>query len=291
MADERKIQIAALNIVTHPHSPDNYVALFRALFRLKLPIAIRGTQHLMLGELRPVSKGSPLEGLFGRIYRFDQIDPKAPWFNVDSHEVASDDELAEIKIPAKLKPNLVMFNFVFYPTTHKIYFESAADEHTLGPASTRKFFKVLSGVASIFEKFGEVDVTTLPDNEQLDRILNLPGLSKLVIDVKRPNPDDLADEEAEVFERLEKMGTRRIVQSLTAERHETIKPDDDVKLLARVAASNGSVTGIGVTAIGDRLEESTVKRPWRETIHYDADVELREDVLVGLTRAKHGEDE
>lgn len=208
MADDRKIQIAGLNIVTQPHSPQNYIDLFRSLFGLKRPIAIRGTQHLMLGELRPAYREKPLNGLFGRFYRFDQIDPKAPWFNVDSNDVATKEEIAEIKIPPKLKPNLVMFNFVFYPRTHKLYFESMADSHTLGPASLRKFFLTICGHPTIVQKFGDVEITAIPELEQLERILKLPGLSKLVIDVKRPNPDDLADEEAEVFARFEKMGTQ-----------------------------------------------------------------------------------
>lgn len=289
MADDRKLQLAALNIVTHPHSPDNYVKLLRALFSLKRPIAIRGTQHLMLGELRPVKKGELLHGLRGRIYRFDQIDPDSPWFNVENNEAATSEEVAEIKIPASLKPNLVMFNFVFFPKGHTLYFEAKADKHTLGPSSLQKFLIELCGIPTIVARFGKVDVTVLPDKEQLDRILKIPRLTKLIVDVKRPNPDDLADEEEEVFSRLRDMGTRRIVQELTAERNESIKPDSDVKLLARVAAKNGSVTGVGYTLEGDKLEESTVDKPWRHTVHFDADVELRTDVMIAQAEMMHGE--
>ena len=140
----------------------------------------------------------------------------------------------------------------------------------------------------IIEQFGKVDATIVPEHEQLDRILTLPGLSKLTIDVKRPNPDDLANEDQKVFARFDAMGARRLYQQYTAERGESIKPDDEVRLMARVASHNGSVQGVGMSAAGDRLLESTVDHPWRDTIRYDPDVELREDVMIARTQGAHG---
>lgn len=274
MARIRKFQFSALNIVTHPHSPEGYVKLFGALYGLRRAFHVRGNQHLMIGDLERVDRDDPLRGLTGRMYRFDQIDPKAPWFNVENKEEASDDELAEINIPDALKPNLVKFNFVFYPRHHRLYFESVSNGATLGEGSMRKFFDLICAVPSIVEKFGKVDITVVPEHEQLERILSLPSLSKLIVDVKRPNPDDLATEEARVFARLDRMKSRRLIETLVAEPGETITPDDDVRVLARVAARNGSVSGTGYSAGGDKLQQSTVDRPLRQTVHYDEAVHL-----------------
>ncbi len=288
MSNERKIQISALNIVTHPHSPETYVDLFRRLYRLRQSIAVRRAQQLMIGELRYLNRSHHTAGVFGRIYRFDQIDPDAQWFNVVSNVAATSEELSEIKIPPSLKPNLVMFNFVFHPVGHWLYFETVADRASLGPTTVKRFFEALFSAPEIIEQFGKVDATIVPEHEQLDRILTLPGLSKLTIDVKRPNPDDLANEDQKVFARFDAMGARRLYQQYTAERGESIKPDDEVRLMARVASHNGSVQGVGMSAAGDRLLESTVDHPWRDTIRYDPDVELREDVMIARTQGAHG---
>jgi hypothetical protein len=290
VARTRKLQFSALNIVTQPHSPESYVALFRALYGLKRPFPVRGSQHLMIGEMERVDREDPLQGLSGRLYRFDQIDPDAPWFNVESREEASEDELAQIRIPTALKPNLVKFNFVFYPRTHQLYFESFSQGATLGERSLQKFFSLICALPYIMEQFGTIDITVVPEHEQLDRILSMPSLSKLVIDLRRPNPDDLASDEQRVLMRLQKMNTRRLVETLTAERGETIQPDEDVKVLARVAAKNGSVSGTGYRADGDKVEESTVDRPWRQTVHYDEAVALPLDVLVTETQLRDAGD-
>ncbi len=290
MARTKKFQISALNIVTQPHSPEGYVSLFRALYALRRAYPVRGNQHLMIGELERVDREDPRYGLSGRIYRFVQIDQDAPWFNVENREEASDQELAEIRIPTALKPNLVSFNFVFYPRGHQLYFESISKGATLGESSMQRFFSQICATPSIIEQFGSVDITVVPEHEQLERILSLPSLSKLVIDLRRPNPDDLASDEQRVLARLQKMNTRRLVETLTSERGATIEPDEEVKVLARVAARNGSVSAIGYQSDGDKVEESTIDRPWRQTVHYDEAVALPLDVLVTETRLRNAGD-
>lgn len=288
MAKEKQIVVAGLNIVTQPHSPDGYVKLMRSLHRLKRAIAIRGAQHLMIGELRPIDREQPLAGLFGRIYRFDQIDPDAPWFNIDNSEVATEEEMAEVHIPPKLKPNLMMFDFVFFPRGHKLYFEAKSEDGSLGPISLKRMFDKLCLSPRIVDQHGKVEVTVIPEKGQLERLLKLHRLQKLAIDVKRPNPDELEDEEALVFERLDRMGARRIVEVVTAEPGESIKPDEELQILARVAAHNGSVSVVGYTEAGARIDESTINRPWFGAIPYDPNVQVRSNALIEEMQRKHG---
>lgn len=282
----RKFQVSCLNIVLHPHSPQHYLDLFVWIYRLRKPVAVRGTQHLMMGELERVDRDDPLRGFTGRMYRFDQIDPDAPWFNVDSREEASDEELAQIRIPPALKPNLQKFNFVFYPRGHQMYFESSVQGATLGEGSLKKFFDRICAYPEIVERFGTVDITIVPEHEQVERILSLPSLSKLVIDLRRPNPDDVASDEKRVLERLKRMNTRRLVETLTSERGKTIEPDEETRKLAQVASRNGSVSGTGYGATGDRMEESTLDRPRRQMVHYDEGVSLPMDLLVAETQTR-----
>lgn len=290
MAENKQFYIGGINVVTQPHSPQRYVELMRALFRLKRPVPVRGTQHLMIGELKPIRQQEWLDGMIGRLYRFDQIDPKAPWFNVENNEVATAEEISEIKIPPRLKPNLKMFDFVFYPKGHKLYFQTRHAGETLGPQSLKRILDRLCELPQIAKAFGDVEITVIPEKEQLDRILGLHRLAKLVIDVKRPNPDDLEDDEDRVFKRLDKMGTRRMLEILTAEPGESIKPDASVQLMARVAANNGRVVGIGYTDAGLRVEESTVDKPWQGIVIFDPELQPAREALIEATNRKHGKD-
>ncbi|WP_175426169.1 hypothetical protein [Vibrio parahaemolyticus] len=38
----KKLVHSALNIVTHPHSPENYLKLFSAAQKLEIPVRVRG---------------------------------------------------------------------------------------------------------------------------------------------------------------------------------------------------------------------------------------------------------
>ncbi|MBU1215253.1 MAG: DUF4747 family protein [Gammaproteobacteria bacterium] len=290
MAKERKLVVSGLNIVTHPHSPEGYVELLKMAYRMKQSVSIRTTQRLMIGELRPLSKSQGMiGGMFGRIYRFDQIDPDAPWFNVERNDVATVDEMAAIAIPDDLKPNLMMFDFIFYPHGHKFYFTSKHNKSTLSPQALVKLFSYLFTAAKIVHEFGKVELTVIPDRAQLNKILSIPRLTKLTIDVIRPNPDDNTDDEEEVFRRLHAQSARRITQVLTAEPHESIKPDNDTALLAKVAAHNGKVVAIGYTTRGQRIEESTVDKPWRELVKYDPNYQTEYDALAAYTSSlSHG---
>lgn len=287
---ERQIGIAGLNIVLQPHTPEKYLRLIRALYSLKRAIQIRGTQCLMIGEISRVNRDDPMEGLFGRIYRFDQIDPDAPWFNIEDHAVATDDEMAQVSIPSKLKPNLVMFDFAFFPNGHKLYMESRSGQKNLSPISVKKLIDSLCKHPRIIQDFGKVEVTVLPDKEQLETIFRMYRLAKLVVDIRRPNPDDFGeDEEDVVFKRFEQLGARRLVEVVSAEPGDTIRPDDDLKMLARVASRNGKVSAIGYSAIGDRLEESTVNRPWNHSFFYDSMNQTASDALLNEALAQHQE--
>jgi hypothetical protein len=205
---------------------------------------------------------------------------------LDRHEEATEDEMAAIAIPEDLVPNLVLFDFVFYPKGHALYFVSKWDRHTLSPRSLCKMLEVVFRAQEIFGRFGKVDMTIMPDKQTLSRILKLHRLAKLTIDVSRPNPDDNAEDDDEVFERMRDQGARRMVQVMTAEAGESIKPDEVTAQLARVASRNGKVSAVGYTADGQKIEESTVNVPWRESVAYNPDHQLPSDVLVDFS-ARH----
>jgi hypothetical protein len=287
VARDRKIDIAGLNVVTHPHSVEIYINLLKEAFSLKKVVHVRSVHKAMIGELRYINKDYPMSGLVGRIYRFIHFDPNEPWFNVEKHEAATPDEMAELKIPTNMKPGMSIFDFVFYPKNHKLYYITNDKTSKLAPHSMKSIFDNIFSDKRLIERFGTVEVTVLPDQEQLDTILKIPYMSSLIIEVTRPNPDDFGVEEQRVLERLNNQGARKIKEILTATSQDTLNPDEQTRTLARVASQNGSVSVTGLDAGGKRLEMSTQQHPWKESVTYNPELQLANEALLTWTSDTH----
>lgn len=284
-----KLSFSGINIVTHPHSPQGYVELLAAAFRERASVIVRGSQHLMIGALRPLYQGEPLKGLQGSFYRFIQVDKNASWFNVSRHDEATLEELSRINIPDDLRPNTETFDFVFYPKGHTLYYNRRSGTKVngrrpvLGAGQVAKLLNEVFLTPSIHQRFGKVEVTVLPDSDQLKKILAIPKLTRLVIDVTRPNADELGKAQEKVFKKMEKMRARRFKEEIVAEQGESIVLDEDTKVIAIVAASNGSVEGYGYTLDDRRLDRSTTDKPWKETVLYNPEVQSEVSALNQAT--------
>ncbi|UJB30298.1 DUF4747 family protein [Chromobacterium sp. Beijing] len=291
MARDRSLRFARINIVTHPHTPAGYIDLMRTAFISGQSVAVRGDQHLMIGEMRYLNVDEPLQGLFGRLYRFIHIDKTAPWFNVAKNDVATKEEVAQINIPEHLRPNCEMFDFVFYPRGHAFYLETKAGQRSLSPGLATKMLRSLFAVPEVVNKFGQVDVNVFADKGQLDHILKIHQLRRLIIEVSKPNADELGRAHEKVFGRLGAMKARKLKMEIIAESKESIELDAQIKIAAQVAAAgNGKVVGYGYTPNGNRVEESTLAKSWEDNITYNPDLQTATDALVAATANLPGHD-
>lgn len=291
MARERSLKITRINIVTHPHSPQDYLKLMRKVFNEAQSVPVRGDQHLMIGQLRYIDTEDHLKGMFGKIYRFIQIDRDAPWFNVVRNDIATEEELALINIPNDLRPNCEQFDFVFYPRGHAFYLESKSTGQSLSPNIAAKMLSGLFANPTIREEFGEVEVNVFADRQHLETIIHMHDLRRLVIKVTKPNADELGRAQAKVFGRLCRWNARKATIDVTAEKDESIEVDAILKIAARVAAAgNGKVEGFGYDNGGARLEESTVNKPWDTTVTYNPNVQTQETAMIAATANLPGHD-
>ncbi|HLA33643.1 MAG TPA: DUF4747 family protein [Rhodocyclaceae bacterium] len=295
MSKESSFQMFGVNIVTHPHNPDGYVRLMKAAFDMRRSVKVHGSQHLMIGALRPLHSDRPISGLHGKFYRFVHIDKDAPWYNVSRHDDATDEERSQINIPDGLRPNTENFEFIFYPKGHTLYFSRRStgklNGHwsNLGPRQVATLLNTLFKNPVILDEFGEVEVTVLPDRSQLDRIFAIPTLQRLVIDVTKPNADALSKAQAKVFNRMDRTNTGRLKEELTARRGASIELDDDYKELATIAASNGKVEGQGYDGAGRPVKLSTVDVHWTARVAYNPEESETElDALTLATRSLPG---
>src|SRR5436190_367826 len=97
---------SVLNIVTHPHSSRKYAELFETAMKFRpRPVKVRGDQYGMVASCFRVRPSDPTSPLEGEMFRFTEIDLGEAWFNVLSANVATEDDLKNIKIPPHLRPN------------------------------------------------------------------------------------------------------------------------------------------------------------------------------------------
>lgn len=286
MAKPRSIEISALNVAMHaPHSDRRYVDLFGDALRLQLPLRVSNVHMLLLGSVHPQNPDRPEDGLNGSIYRFVRLDPNEPWFNAATHEVATPDELREVNIPKHLLPHLQVFNFVFRPATHHLYYVKRDRRDSMGPGTVKQLLDHLFKALLIAGQYPEVAVTVIPDEQSIDRIFSMGAIENLLIELSRPNPDDGDADEERWEKKLFNQGAKKMMLRLQAARGETIHADDETRSMAHAAALNGKVIATGWDHEGKKLEESTVARSLVEHVKVDSALDTIQSVLDRTARA------
>ncbi len=280
MAKKRSFDIAAMNISLHPHSAAKYVDLIQRIGRMRNAVTVRGEYQAMLGSVRDLYENHPEKGLTGEIYKFFELDTQSTWFNVVRKKMAEPDERSKIQIPSDLKPHFSFFFYVFFPQSHRFIFEARDGQNRFSPGLAAKMLNQFFERPAILRDFGPVDVTVEPSTESLERILAMPKLRRLHIELVRPNADSLSSVRYKVMERLNGMNAESEKLEYTAQKSKSLKPDEDLKKLAEVAQSNGYVEADGYSGSGKAVYESTKEHPLKETIQYDPDVEAGRNVFL-----------
>ena len=164
--------------------------------------------------------------------------------------------------------------FIFDTIRHYLLFETKNESGE--QFSARNVGKMLTKMLNsneIVAEFGEVNVTIIPDEDTIQKILKTNTLKRLDMRVDRPNPDDLDQEEEELYQDMRNQRVNRIERSYVREKNaKTIIPSEATRTLARLAARNGYVTARYVER-GKVKEESTKKHPRKQYVEYNGKVE------------------
>ncbi|WP_353191069.1 DUF4747 family protein [Pandoraea pnomenusa] len=285
MGRSRQFSASGINVRVHTqHHWSEYVSLWNSLHALKRPIT-HGPTALMIGDVKEVNDGSPEDGLYGYLYRFLNIDPNDPWFNIVAHKKATDKEVEEVSIPPALKPNLKEIPYFFDVKKHRFYFIRKEKDGGVAPASVHRLFEKLTAAKSVKDRFQKVDITVLTEVGAVEAMLKWPVISSLTIHVERPNPNDEEDDEA-VFRRLR----RRNVVSEThvykkAPGASSVTPDADMNREAKVAANNGEVIVKGKNPQFQRDSASSTEFPMHINGQYDPNIQTLWQALISTVMA------
>lgn len=94
MARQKKISIGAINLTIHPHTTESYVSLFKDAYRLRRKCQVYSDKYGVIRNMYPVQDTEWGNGFMGEICIFTHIDTDQPWFNEQTNEPATDEELS-----------------------------------------------------------------------------------------------------------------------------------------------------------------------------------------------------
>jgi hypothetical protein len=142
----------------------------------------------------------------------------------------------------------------------------------LSPNSALKLFEGLLNHPEITTEFGITDIHVESSRETIEKILQLPKLAFLEVQIALPNPDDSGkSDEEKVLARMLDEGARVVNEKKTAFKGQTLVPDETTKLMMKVATSNGKVYAEGYDEGEKRVIESTQSHPLKDKDYYDPD--------------------
>ncbi|OCJ05262.1 hypothetical protein A6U87_14740 [Rhizobium sp. AC44/96] len=230
-----KHEVAALNIRINDKDRRDYPKLIKQIADLKRGVRVLGKTNLAISYFDEIS-------LRGIILKYDELPAADEWFNTENFDGASLEDLKEIVIPDKLKPNYARFYFALDPNLHVIAFQTYGRSKGLSTLAVEKYFKAAVKFEEITDAFGQVDADIIADHGAIDRILNLDNLKELEIIIRPPNSDDIGETLAQIIEdRLREQNAEEYRERLKTKGKKHIEPNERTRALAHVAGQNGEV--------------------------------------------------
>lgn len=268
-------KVNALNIVINPHPEGRYVELFQTAVSERIVFPFFGQRTGFISTFRKDS------GTFykGTLALFTDIDLARRWLDFQTGEEASEDDLKKIAIPKNLRPEYKQIPFIFDAKRHRMLFVSTG----LGTASARKLMAGLLGDSDLLNEGDQLEVTVVQDEDSLETMLSEQNILELTIELNLPNADDLADAEKELYDRLRKMKSSKLVETITADNGKSLEPDKEAKQLSHVALANGKVVTKVRTDRGT-VARSTTEFPKTRRLAFDPQSTTEFDALISLYR-------
>ncbi|WP_219063868.1 DUF4747 family protein [Pseudomonas sp. UMAB-08] len=278
---DKKISVSCLNLVLHPHTPKKYVDFLSTLNDMKIAIKVRGDDALCIGSFLKDEDG---DAYVGEIHKYLNLDASADWYNVKRNSIATKADVDGVVIPDDLRPHFKKYQFVFFPEGHRFFYVSKSSTDTLSPALLKKFFEGAS-MSEALASFGNFAVTVEPQVGSSEKLFLMPRISRIDMEINRPNPDDHAGLDAQVQERLRRINAKKEILAYVAADSVGLQPDAELKGLALVAASNGKVVVKGRNDSNEIVTQSTENLPLTEPASYNPDIQSERSVLVEVARS------
>lgn len=268
----RTVKLGAFNIVTHPHSPANYLELFKQGRLLRQPIKVWGETYGILASVYHPLGTENSTVITGEVFTFLQLDASLNWFDIIRGEEATDAQVDQVKIPTELRPHLRKIRYVLFPEDHLfVYTVEDATYGAISPTPMKNFLERLLNDNRLLEKtkFQLVDVRLVQDRKALTAILKTVTLERLEIMVRRPNPGDTPGDAEQMVEQEmmeEELEELEIIKK--ASKEGGIKPNKRTLQYMEAAETNGYVKAKGISKNGEKREFNTQLSPLIEPFEF-----------------------
>jgi hypothetical protein len=257
MAEDRTITVGFLNIVASPHPPGIYPESLAQV--ANKPVRVRGNDWAII--TKPVASRGEDDLYEGTISVWTDVDASEPSINKSTFQ-RQNVEAALRKVFEERGFNNRSFNYVLDNQTHRVAVEL---KNEIGKTiSILQVSRVFDLLLSKLNREGQTyEVTVVPEEDAIERVLGLARLDKVDILLKRPNIGDHDDGDAE--EVLRELFEQNIKQAeYTFARQpgtDGINLNEENTTRAGVAAENGYVKSSGIDEYGNRDKRSTKEYP------------------------------
>lgn len=243
-----------INVAANPHPEGIYRRIFEAA-------AGRGARFWGAEFCATSQISETRDGIFtGRLAVWTEV---ATDSNVINKKILEETPYLEsgIDLPAEIGLNSKTFGFAFNENNHRLYLEMKNDKAR--SISINRAHIAFSRILEEIDVGVEINVTVVPEQEAVERILAEKRLKRFEVHLRLPNPDDLSDEDVkEVVDELKQRGAKGLDLSLMkSSTAKSLILNTRDRLLARVAAFNGYVVGRIEMATGGVANVSTKDHP------------------------------
>jgi hypothetical protein len=246
------LEYCILNIAASPHPQGAYELLFE---RAALQQVNYWGSHFAT-----ISKPTLIEDGFlqGRLVLWVEIDKKEPAVFTDILDEVSFNDL-NIEIPENVGFNSRIFYYTFRKRDHMLFVEVKNElGKKVSVSQVKKIFSLLFGEEIQGADSPFVEVTIIPEEDALNKILKLSNIRWLKIHILRPNPDEIYGYVEEILGEMVQQGARsQDITFVAAPKTDGIKPNERTRQQAAVAEVNGYVQAHGRAPDGETIQLST----------------------------------
>ena len=255
-----------LNVVAHPHISGTYRRIFEKAANDSRGVRFHGDRFATISPL-----SADRNGVFtGRLATWTEIDENSNLIEKTSLKESLLED-SDFKLPDDVGFNSKVFSFAFRIADHRLFIELLNDENTSISVGRAKlaFEKVLQ--AFLPSDIESLDVYIVPSQNAVDRVLQLPGLKRLEIQLELPNPDDLSEEKRKLLKEIEELGAKRIKSEIFKRAgEESLHVTPRYRAMAELAQDNGYVSATGFEH-GDTVRRSTKEYPTQIQVELPTD--------------------
>jgi hypothetical protein len=257
MAEDRTITVGFLNVVATPHPPGIYPASLADL--ANKPVRVRGNDWAIITAPKQVSGEPDLwEGI---VSVWTDVDASEPSINKATFQ-RQDVEAALKKIFAERGFNNRSFAYVLDDQTHKVAVELKNEGgKTISILQISRIFDLL--LSKLNREGQTYEVTVVPEEDAIERVLGLKRLDRVDILLKRPNIGDHDSGDADqVLQELHEQNIKQAEYTFSRQPGtDGIHLNQENETRAEVAAQNGYVKSSGIDEYDNRDKRSTKEYP------------------------------